>query len=151
MLYDPVDAFFQGMSSAFVRIPLAFVPMLAALSCFALPNAELGVWALAAFPLVVLGVILTWAAKGLVFFIGLCALLAYLVASWRFLVTDHPKEMFLGLFVAGFVLFIPLAWGGEFGVWKTYAMGMVLGAGYILSAYGLPILLERLHEGKNAD
>ncbi len=151
MLHDPVDAFFQGMSSAFVRVPLAFVPLLAALSCFAFPNAELGVWALAAFPLVVLGVVLTWAAKGLVFFVGLCALLAYLVVSWRFLLTSHPKEMFLGLFVAAFVLFLPLAWGSEGMEWKPYALGMAFSIIYILGAYGLPILLERLHSRRNAD
>jgi hypothetical protein len=32
MLYDPIDAFFQGITSAIVRVPLAFLPLLVALS-----------------------------------------------------------------------------------------------------------------------
>jgi len=150
MLYDPIDAFFQGITSAIVRVPLAFLPLLVALSCFCLPNSELGAWGVIAFPFVMLGVIVAWATYGVAFFIGFIAFLAYLLLAWRFIQTDYPKEMFLALFVVAFVLFVPLIWDAPSRPWISFALGGGILSVYLLLSYGLPIVLERLDKGENA-
>ena len=150
MLYDPIDAFFRGITSSLVRIPLTFMPLLAILACYSLPNGELGLWALAAFPFVIIGVIIAWAAKGVIFFLGFLAFFAYLISAWRFIRTDYPKEHFLVLLISAFVLFLPLAWDEGSRTVTTYSLAGGLLIGFVCFGYIVPAILERVSKSKNA-
>jgi hypothetical protein len=150
MLYDPIDAFFRGVSSSLVRVPLTFAPLLLVLACYSLPNGDLGLWALAGFPFVIIGVIIAWATKGVIFFLGFLAFFAYLIAAWRFIQTDYPKEHFLVLLISAFVLFLPLAWDEGDRAFTTYSLAGGLFLTFIFCGYVLPAILERLFKSKNA-
>lgn len=147
MLYDPVDAFFQGLLSAILRIPMTFIPLLAALACFILSNGELDMRSIFAFPLVIFGVAIAWAGKGVFFFIGLFAFLTYLIIAWRVLKADSPKPLLIILYVMAFVFFTPLIWDGKIPAWKPYTLGGSLAMVYLLIGYGLPFLVA--HYRKN--
>jgi len=138
MLYDPIDAFFKGITSALFRIPMAIVPLLLALACFALPDAEMGGWGMVAFPFIVLGAVLAWSTQGLGFLVGLVGFVGYVYLAWRFVDTDYPKEVFLGMFAVAFVLLLPMTWFGELPSRIPFVAGGGFVLVYALIGYGLP-------------
>lgn len=148
VLIDPTDAIFEGMSSSLARAVMALAAFVLGYLCHVVPSGVTDGTVLLVMPLVAFGMVFAWGTKGVLFFVGLAALIAFFVAAWRFLDTTMPKACFLLMFVAAFVYFIPLTGSEELPVWKAFAAGGVFVAGYVGVAYLLPWAVELFIETK---
>lgn len=142
ILLDPTDAIFDGMSSTLARMVLAVVALVAAFLCYTVPHLGFDSTTLTLMPLAVVGMILVWSTKGLLFFVGLAASIAFLVMVRQFLDTTMPKACFLALFLLGFIFFIPVTWQEQFAGWKGYAAGAGFVVVYAMLAFLLPFVVE---------
>jgi len=144
MQYDPIQAFFSGLTSTFARVILITLAFFLAFSTYFLSQGGSNFSLLATAPLVAFAIIFAWGAKGLLFFIGLISIVLFLYTAWRFLDTAHPKGLFLILYILAFIYFIPLMWDPDVSVWKGVAGGGAFLSVYIFIAYVLPAVASSL-------
>jgi len=138
MLHDPIQAFFDGITSTFARVLVAVSALFLAFGTYAISQPGFDLKYLLMLPLMAFGVIFAWGTKGLLFFVGLSAIIAFFCMAWRFLTTSHPKELFIGLYLVAFIYFIPFMWDADFVIWKTLAATFLFLTAYAVVAYVIP-------------
>ena len=110
--FDPVDAFFRGVSSIGFRLPIALAAVLAAwlLNVAADPSNHGGTLgsAIGGIGLGSLGMIFVWAARGWPFLVGLCAVVAGLIFTYRFVADEGGKPEWFVIFACFGLYFSPM-------------------------------------------
>jgi hypothetical protein len=81
-------------------------------------------------------------SHGNLFPIGLCSIITYLVLTWRFIETSDPKLLFLLLYTAALVYFIPITWDHDFRLWKLLCSAGGFYLIYFLLGYLLPAVIQ---------
>ena len=140
MLADPVESFFAGFNSIFVRLFFALVALIAGA---AVCHQSLAVdfdWAL-----LTLGSIFIWGDLGAWFPIGLLSLLLVLACGFFFIQERSPKANFFVVFSASVVYFSPICFGE--GQWiRVILIYVICAALYWI----LPRIIQRLGHGAEA-
>ena len=111
MIYDPVQAIFDGVTSTFARVFLAWLTFILAYETFFISQGNTDLAFITVFPLVTIGVLFAWATKGFLFIVGLAALLSFFIVAFRFLNTTEPKALLAIMYGICLIYFIPLGVG----------------------------------------
>ncbi len=140
---DPIESFFAGFESGFVRIPIGLIAILAGEAvCYFSTTESLEVSALLLAVPSLVGMPFAWMTKGALALVGLLALVAMLGSAWAFTQRMAGKVTFYSTFFASAVFCLSLCFTEE-GLPRWLAFQCGLFAIY----WVVPYLFQRLKRG----